>query len=260
MQRNYKTLIADERDGILRITLNRPEKLNALCADLYAEMSQVLQDIQASSSVRVVIMTGAGRAFSAGGDLVELKQASGSVEAAQKRMHLSHNIAASMRRIRQPIIMAINGDAIGAGCTLALNGDLRIASDKARFGIMFIRLGLVPDLGGVYNLLRLTGIGKALELSLLGDLIDAREAMRVGLVNRIVLQEELSTIADQWAARISQSSELAVQLTKSAMYKGIHLDFFSELEDEINSQSLCMNSVHARQSMEAFQAKMNKEK
>ena len=248
----YTTLILDKQNGVVTITLNRPEKLNALNKDMYIELGKVFDGLEADPTFKVLVITGAGRAFCAGGDISQLSAAGSSIEASQERLRMSHGVAARLKGIRQPIIMAINGDAIGGGCTLALNGDLRIASDKSRFGMSFIKVGLIPDMGGIYNLPRLVGIGKALELALLGDIFDAREAERIGLINRVVTAEELDGFVKDWATRLSKLSSLTLSLIKSAMYKGLNLDFASELENEINVQTLCINSQGGKEGLSAF--------
>jgi enoyl-CoA hydratase/carnithine racemase len=241
----------DRQEGIVRLTLNRPEKLNALNKEMYVEIGKALDEMENDHDFRVLVIGGAGRAFCAGGDISELSDVH-TIEAAQKRLRTSHGVIARLRRIKQPIIMSINGDAVGGGCTLALNGDLRVAADKARFGISFIRVGLAPDLGGIYNLPRLVGISKACELAFLGDIINAQEAERIGLVNRVVPAEDLDTVVNEWATKLAQYSALTLSFVKSALYKGLHKDFVSELEDEINIQSLCLNSDDGKEGLRAF--------
>ena len=248
----YTTLILDKQDGVATITLNRPEKLNALNKDMYSDLGKVFDELEADPTFKVLVITGAGRAFCAGGDISQLSAVGSSVEAAQERLRMSHGVASRLKAIRQPIIMAINGDAIGGGCTLALNGDLRIASDNSRFGLSFIKVGLIPDMGGIYNLPRLVGIGKALELAFLGEIFDAREAERVGIINRVVAAEELDGVVKDWATRLSKLSSLTLSLIKSAMYKGLNMDFASELENEINVQTLCINSHGGKEGLSAF--------
>ena len=248
----YNMLIVEEKDGIVRLTLNRPDRLNAFSAEMYHEMGKAIEEIENNPAFRVLVITGAGKAFCAGADIAELLQAAETVEGAEKREQLAHGLIARLRRIKQPIIMAINGDAIGGGCSLALMGDLKVASDKARFGITHMRVGLVPDLGSIYNLVHLVGIGKACELAFLSDIIDAREAERIGLVNRVVTPEELDSAVDEWAGRLARSPRLALNLLKPALYRAMNMDFFSELEDEINIQSLCLNSQDGREGLGAF--------
>ncbi len=249
---SYKTLIVEEKNGIVRLTLNRPDRLNTFNAEMYQELGKVIDEMESNPALRVLTITGAGRAFCAGADISELIPATTSIEAIQKRLRLSHGTLARLRRIKQPIIMAINGDAIGGGCALALNSDLRVASEKARFGLTFTRVGLIPDMGSIYNIVHLAGIGKACELTFLADIIDAREAERIGLVNRVVAPEELGPVVEEWAARLARSPSLALTLMKSALYKALNMDFFSELEDEINLQSICLNSQDGKEGLRAF--------
>jgi enoyl-CoA hydratase/carnithine racemase len=248
---NYSTIVLEKQNGIVRLTLNRPEKLNALNEEMYLELGRALDEIERDPTFRVLVIKGAGKAFCAGGDISELVAATTSVEAAQKRLRMSHAVADCIRGIKKPVIVAINGDAIGGGCTLALNGDLRIASEKARFGISFIRVGLSPELGGIYNLPRLVGIGKACELALLGRIIDAREAEKIGLINRLVAANELDAVVNEWATTLAQSSPFTLSLIKVALYKGLNMDFASELENEINIESLCMNSYNGKEGLKA---------
>lgn len=252
---NYNTIILEQQNGIYRLTLNRPDKLNALNREMYFELGNAIDEIENDSNFRVLIIRGAGRAFCSGGDIKELSTVTKSIEAAQKRLYLSHAIAVRIKTLKQPIIVAINGDAIGGGCSLALNGDLRIASEKARFGVTFIKVGLVPDMGGIYNLPRLVGISKACELAFLGNIIDAQEAERIGLINRVVAADELETVTNEWAAKIAQSSSLAISLIKSALYKGLNMDFISEIDNEINIQTLCLNSHNGKEGLRAFMEK-----
>lgn len=249
---SYETLIVEERNGIVWVTLNRPDKLNAFSAEMYQELATVIGEMESNHALRVLIITGAGRAFCAGAEISELLEASENIETIHRRLLLSHSIGAGLRRLRQPIIMAINGDAIGGGCSLALNGDLRVASEKARFGLTFTRVGLTPDLGSIYNIVHLVGIGKACELAFLADIIEAREAERIGLINRVVAPEDLHSVVEEWAARLARSPFLALNLMKPALYKALNMDFLAELEDEINLQSLCLSSQDGKEGLRAF--------
>jgi len=248
----YNTLIVEEKGGILRVTLNRPDRLNALSAEMYQEFGQVIVELESNVDLRVLIVTGAGRAFCAGADIRELIKATESIEAVQQRARLSHEIVARLRRIKQPIIMAINGDAIGGGCSLALHGDLKVASEKARFGLTFTRVGLALDMGSIHNLVRLVGVSKACELAFLADIIQAGEAERIGLVNRVVAPEELEPLVEEWATRLARAPLLPLRLMKPALYKAPNMDFFAELEDEINLQSICLASQDAKEGLTAF--------
>ena len=252
---NYENIILEKRDQVVSLTLNRPEKLNALNEKTVMELREALQGLEQDQDFKVLTITGAGRAFCAGGDLNELSKVAESPlgsAAAQMRLRKSHSVASALRRIKQPIITIVNGDAVGAGFSLALLGDLRIAAQSARFGAVFGKVGLIPDLGGVYNLTRAVGVNKACELALLGDLIPAAEAERIGLVNKVVPAEELAEAAQAWAERLVKTPLWTLVLTKSSLYKSLEMDFFSELEDEINTQSFCITTLEARQRIKAF--------
>jgi len=252
MGRNYNTLIVDEQEGIVRIVLNRPEKLNAMTAEAYQELELVVTDIESDQNTRVLIITGAGSAFSAGGDIGQLLEAGKTIESARNRLTLSHGFASHLRRLKQPIITAINGDAIGAGFSLALLGDLRVASEKARFGATFIRIGMALDMGIMYNLVHSVGVNKAIELAFLADIIDAKEADRIGLVNRVVPHDELEAVVQEWARKLARAPMLPLHLMKPAMYKALYTDFPSELENEINIQNICFGSLDSKEGMRAF--------
>jgi enoyl-CoA hydratase/carnithine racemase len=249
---HYTTIRLEKDKGIAKLTLNRPNKLNALNREMYLDIRKAIDNLEDDPDLRVVIFRGAGKAFCAGGDISELSAATESINATQQRLRMSHAIAARIKGIRQPVIFVINGDAIGGGCTLALNGDIRIASEKARFGISFIKLGLSVEMGGIYNLPRLVGISKACELAFLGRIINATEAESIGLVNLVVPAEQLDSVANDWAMKLAQFSPFSLSLMKTALYKGLNMDFASELEDEINIETLCMNSNDGRAALRAF--------
>jgi 2-(1,2-epoxy-1,2-dihydrophenyl)acetyl-CoA isomerase len=251
-QSKFKTLIVEEKQNVLRIILNRPDKMNALNAEMYAELHSVLDMVEHNPECRVLIFTGSGKAFCAGGDISELLQAAATLESAQSRLRKSHHLAMRMRGLKQPVIMAVNGAAIGAGFSLALNGDLIIASETARFGASFLRVGLTPDMGSIHNLVHLLGTSKACELSFMADIIDARQAEKMGVVNRVVESEKLDELADEWAQKMAKLPFLPMSLLKKAIYKAQDMNFLAEIEDEINLQSLCLLSKEGKEGLKAF--------
>lgn len=248
----FKTVLVEAREKVWRISLNRPEKKNALNQEMYTELHRILDRVEGSTECRVLILTGSGEAFCAGGDLFELSQLTEELSAIQRRLRLSHLFVTRLRGLRQPFITAVNGVAVGAGLSLALAGDLVIAADTARFGATFVRVGLVPDMGSIHTLVHLLGTKKAFELCLMGDVIDAREAEKIGLVNRVVENEKLDEVAAQWAERIVQLPSLQIALLKKAIYKADEINFLSEIEDEINLQSLCLMSRDGKEGLRAF--------
>jgi len=253
-------LLLEKRDGVATLTLNRPAARNALTTAMFLDMERILIEIEADDEVRVVVLTGTGRGFSAGADLKPVSkeerrrtQASsfpgdpgGDILARGNRCILR------LRELQKPVLGSINGDAVGIGCSLALATDLRIASDTARFGVVFSRIGLGPDGGASHFLRELVGPAKALELLFLGDLIDAGEALRLGLVNRVVAADELADATSQLAERLARGPTLAYGFAKAAVYQGAGLPFESLLDLESRNQQIASRSHDAKEGVRAF--------
>ncbi|MFN0154133.1 MAG: enoyl-CoA hydratase/isomerase family protein [Gaiella sp.] len=246
--------------GVATLTLNRPAARNALTTGLFLEMERVLLEIEADDAVRAVVLTGAGRGFSAGGDFKPASEEERRrTEAPSFPGDLGGDILdrgnRCIRRLRQlpkPVLGSINGDAVGIGCSLALATDLRIASEAARFGVVFSRIGLGPD-GGASSLLReLVGPAKALELLFLGDLIDANEALRLGLVNRVVVADALADATSELAERLARGPTLAYGFAKEAVYEGENLSFNSLLDLEARNQRNAGRSHDVREGISAI--------
>src|SRR4029434_1372713 len=216
------SVLFTRHDGIVTLTLNRPETLNAMNEAMMGEIERILIELEADTAVRAVVLTGAGRAFSSGGDQKRSGDSPTSffegVLGGALIERLNRCIL-RMQRLRKPIIGSINGVAAGAGMNIALATDLRIASDTARFGEVFARVGLVPDGGGTYFLPRLVGTAKAMEMILLADIIDAQEALRIGLVNRVVPAEQLQQETLKLAERLAQGPTVAYGLAKTGLYQ-----------------------------------------
>lgn len=245
-----------ERQGAVAVaTLNRPEKRNALALQTYAELSLIVRDVESTSALRALVITGAGSAFSAGADIDEVLDLEETVEAAVGRFRQSHGFIALLRSLSKPVIAAINGDAVGAGCSVALAADLRLMAESARIGLTFARIGLGPDMGASYFLPRLVGLAKAYELAFTGDLLSATEAERIGLVNRVVPADRLLPEALDLAQRIARGPALALAVAKRSLERGLLLDLADVLHDEIVSQSLLLNSRDGREGLRAFREK-----
>ncbi len=228
----YQTLILDHSDGVALITLNRPAVLNALSSTLLAELDGALRTLDADRAVRAVIVTGAGeKAFAAGADIAEFTQIDGAVAGASFARR-GQAILAQIARLRVPVIAAVNGFALGGGCELALACDIRIASEKARFGQPEVNLGLLPGYGGTQRLTRLVGMGTAMYLCLSGEIIDAQEALRIGLVQKVVPQASLLEEARRLGGVIASKAPLAVEAAKRAIVAGAEtpLDQGTEVE------------------------------
>ncbi|MBI4765418.1 MAG: enoyl-CoA hydratase [Deltaproteobacteria bacterium] len=229
---NYKTIILEKKEGIATITLNRPDKLNAWSAQMGAEFKDALNDIDNDSKVRVVVITGAGRTFCAGADLNEFNVAIQEDMSPAQRVRNEANKdvlgCTEIRRMLIPFIASINGSALGVGLTLPLACDIRIASDRAKLGAIFSRVGLIPEFGSTYNLPRIIGIAKACELTFTGRIIDATEAEKIGMVNQVVLHEDLKRVTQEMARTIAQAPPLAIQMGKLSLYQGLDANLHTQ--------------------------------
>jgi len=213
----YQDLIYEKGDAIATITLNRPERLNAISLPMLSSLSAALRDADADPSIRVILLTGAGRGFCAGLDLRDLFGGSAGEAPMGIRFDLANSPPMVLHTADKPVICALNGPAAGYGFDLALGCDIRIASDQARLGAVFARRGIVPESGGAWLLPRLIGWAKAMELVFRGRIIDAQEALALGLVNAVVPQERLAEEARAWATEIAANAPLAVQAAKRLM-------------------------------------------
>src|SRR5258705_8489465 len=212
----YEHLLIKEEAGVLTITLNRPDKLNAFIGHMRRDLAEALEHAGSDRAVRVVVITGAGRAFCSGGDvrfMAELMERGDSEEFA-RILGAGRRVICSIRQITKPVVAAVNGPASGAGCNLAFACDLRIAANTATFSQSFAKVGLHPDWGGTYFLPRLVTPNKACELFFLGDSIDANEAARLGIVNQVVAPEELENATMQLAQRLRAAPPIALAAAK----------------------------------------------
>ena len=248
---DYKELILEEEGGIATITLNRPEKLNALNWNLAEwELPAALREIGQNEAVKVVIITGAGRGFCTGGDV-------GGLEARKERPRQVireplESVILDVTRLDKVTIAAVNGITAGAGFSLAMACDMRIASEEAKFSSEFVKLGIIPDSALAYHLPRLIGTAKSLEIMLIGDVVDAREAERLGIVNRVVSHDKLMQETKRLASRIVQGPPLVVSWTKRAVYKGIIHDLEAHLYFETQAQRRLMKTEDFKEGVAAF--------
>lgn len=248
----YQTIVLDHSGGISIITLNRPAVLNALSTALLAELGDALRAIDADRNVRAAIVTGAGeKAFAAGADIAEFKQIDGAVAGAAFARR-GQAIVAQISRMRIPVIAAVNGFALGGGCELALACDMRIASDNARFGQPEVNLGLVPGYGGTQRLTRLTGMGAAMYLCLSGEMIDAQEALRIGLVQKVTPLASLMEEARRLAGIIASKAPLAVEAAKRAIVAGAETPLDQGMEIEALHFGSMMATDDFREGTAAF--------
>jgi enoyl-CoA hydratase len=254
----YETLLYEKADGIAKVTLNRPEALNALNSTVYNELYDVFESIENDDEVRVVILTGSGeKAFAAGSDVAEM--ANMDPIAAQKFMATIRKASDRIYNLTKPVIAAISGYALGGGCELAMCCDLRIASEKARFGQPEINLGLIPGASGTQRLPRLIGVAKAKEMIYLGDMIDAATALNLGLVNKVVPPESLMEEAMEWAKKLASKSSPVLAMAKMAINTGIDTDINSGLNMEARCDALCFATEDQKEGMKAFLEKRKAE-
>ena len=244
--------------GIATITLNRPERLNALTFDVYRELTDLFADLRREEEIRVVIITGTGRAFCSGGDVHDIigelfdRDMQGLLEFTRMTCELVHNIRAAP----QPVIASLNGTTAGAGACIALASDIRIASDEAKIAFLFVKVGLSgADMGAAYLLPRVIGLSKATELLYTGDFISAIEAERIGLYNRVVSIDQLATTTSEFAERLAKGPAFALAKTKEMLNRELFSSLDTALEAEALAQAICMQHPDYREAYEAFVGK-----
>lgn len=247
----YKNLLLDKDEGIATLTINRPKSLNALNKETLEEILTCCKELGEDRSVHVVIITGAGeKAFVAGADIsfmAGLDPAAGRVFG-----RLGHAVTRTIENLPQPVIAAINGFALGGGCELALACDIRLASGNAKFGQPEVNLGVIPGFGGTQRLPRLIGKGLANELLFSGNIIDAEEACRIGLVNRVVSQEKLMVECRELALKICSRGPAAVRLCKEVVNNGMEMDLNRACSYEADLFALCFAGDEQKEGMTAF--------
>jgi enoyl-CoA hydratase/carnithine racemase len=249
----YKTLLLDRVDNIGTITLNRPDKLNAFTFEAFHEFIKALLDVDGDDDVKVVIITGAGKAFTVGLDISEASEGPSNFD--KQVVPLQGTLAWTgqiMRNLKKPILCAINGVAVGAGFSIALASDIRIMAEEARIGGPFLKVGLIPEIGSSYNLPRLVGMGKACELIFTGKMIDAKEAKRIGLVNDVVPKEALMIETQKMAKQIAEAAPIPLQLARKALYQGLDSDLATQIQFEQLSQSTCFKTADYMEGLKAF--------
>ncbi len=242
-----------KEEGVGTILLNRPDAMNALGGGMRQEILTALETAAADEEVRVIVITGAGKAFCAGGDVKEFvsgKRAEANLPVDQRPAR--DKIVLLLQQTGKPTIASVNGVAAGGGCNLALACDMRIASDRARFGEVFVRRGLVPDWGGMWLLPRLVGYARAAEMIFSGEVIDAQEALRIGLVNKVVPHDELASATKEFARKLLKSAPVAVALAKKGLQTFSRIELAQSLENERLAQAVCWNTEDREEGMKSF--------
>jgi enoyl-CoA hydratase/carnithine racemase len=252
---NPGSFLYEQRDSVGTITLNRPERLNAITFEVYRELTDFFVRLRDQKDVRVVVITGSGRAFCSGGDVRDIigelqgRDAEGLLEFTRLTCELIRN----MRSLPKPIIASLNGTTAGAGACIALASDIRIASEEAKIAFIFVKVGLAgTDMAATYLLPRVVGLARATELLMTGDFISAREAKEFGLYNRVVAGDQLQAATREFAEKLARGPALGLAKTKEMLNREMHMGFESALEAEAVAQALCMQTPDFAEAHAAF--------
>lgn len=254
----YENLLVEKEGEIAVVTVNRPQVMNALNAAVLTELEKAFEELIRDERTKAVILTGAGeKAFVAGADIGELAKLDclSGIKAMRRGQHVFFQIEGCSK----PVIAAVNGFALGGGCELAMACDIRVASDKARFGQPEVNLGLIPGYGGTQRLARLVGLGKAKEIIFTGDMIDAQEALRIGLADKVVPAAELMTQAKEIARKIASKAPIAVRLAKQAINFGANVDIMSGCRFEADQFGSSCSTEDMKEGTKAFLEKRKPE-
>jgi 2-(1,2-epoxy-1,2-dihydrophenyl)acetyl-CoA isomerase len=248
----YETVLYDRAGAVARITLNRPNKLNALNDLMTGEAQDALQQAAQDTHVRVVVLTGAGRGFSVGQDLEQVSSRPDDWSVAEHLRHGYNRWVTLMREMEKPVVTAINGVAAGAGMSIALAGDIRLASDRASFVPAFVKIGLVPDSGFTWMLPHLIGPTRAFQIMVTGDTVTAHQALEWGLIHQVIPSEQLESLVSEWAERLANAPTRAIGLTKQAFNKAMDTTLAEAMEVEASLQEIAARTEDFREGVAAF--------
>ena len=252
----YKNIVLLKEDKVAVLTISRPKALNALNTETLKELELAIDEIASDDEIYAVILTGDGKAFVAGADITEMKDLD--VMGGRRFANLGNKVFRKLETLEKPIIAAVNGFALGGGCELSMACDIRIASSKAKFGQPEVGLGITPGFGGTQRLARLVGTGMAKQLIYTGDIINAEEALRIGLVNKVVEPEQLIEEVKLLAKKIASNAPIAVKLSKTAINRGLQMDIDTALMYEAEIFGECFSTVDQKNGMKAFLEKTEK--
>lgn len=251
----YKNIFFEKFNKVAQITLNRPEVKNALNVPMFVEMANAVEDVMRDDQIKSLVITGAGDTFSSGGDVdfvLEDLCPKSSVEIRNLIKEYYGTTVLSLRNLDKPVVGAINGAALGAGFDLLLHFDVRIASETATFGSIWVKVGIIPALGGMFLLPKIIGLGRASEMILTGEVIDAQEALKIGLVNKVVPAEQLQKEVMDLATRLSNGPPLATSIAKQGINRGLSGHLLGELDWAASMQSICFKTEDCREGIVAF--------
>lgn len=255
MVESPKSFQFEVANGIATLTFNRPEVLNALTFQVYAEMRDLFLSLQERTDVAVVVITGTGRAFCTGGDVKDIigELFARDMQGLLEFTRMTCDLIKHMRMLRKPIIASLNGTVAGAGAVIALASDLRVASESAKIAFLFTRVGLSgADMGAAWMLPRVVGMAKATEILMTGDFVSAAEAERLGLYNRVVPPDQLRQATQELAEKLAKGPRFGIAMTKEMLNREAHMDVLTALEAESQAQTLCMLHPDFREAYDAF--------
>ena len=250
----YTSITLNMEDAVALLTLDNPKNMNALDSEMKEDLARGIEEVRSNDSIKAVVITGSGKAFCAGGDVNSLATVN-TATAGRERIKTLHRWVADLINLEKPVIAAVNGYAVGAGCNLALASDIIIASTNAQFSEIFSKVGLIPDAGGLYFLPRLVGPAKAKELVFTGRMVGAEEAARIGLINKVVKPEELLSEAIALARQLAQGPSKALGLAKTLINRSLSWDLATLLENEALAQGLCLQTEDFQEGVRAFKEK-----
>jgi enoyl-CoA hydratase len=247
---DFINIIVDKEDGVGIVKMSRPTAMNALNTETLGELKEAFAHLNEDDGVKVIIVTGEGKAFVAGADIGEMKDMS--ADEAKAFSQKGQKVFDLIAEMDKPVIAAVNGFALGGGCELAMACDIRIASEKAKLGQPEVNLGVIPGFAGTQRLSRLVGTAKAKELIFTGDMIDAQTALAIGLVNQVVAADQLMDVCMEMASKIASKGPTAVKLAKRVIDRGIEEELFNASERESDLFGKCFDSGEAKEGMTAF--------
>jgi enoyl-CoA hydratase/carnithine racemase len=264
---DYETILVEKRGNVALLTLNRPERLNALSPQMTDELARALDEIDDDDGARALVITGAGRGFCSGADVGGMsggnQPGEGSARSAeglrQGLIRSAGRVQPRLQKLKKPTIAMVNGAAVGAGCDLAMACDLRIGSEKARFMNAFVRIGLFPGWGGTWLYPRVMGIGRALEFLYTGEFMESEEAGRLGVLNRLVTSDDLEKETMALAVKIADGPPIAMRLAKMQVYKGLDMEFETALGIAAACETITLSSEDHREGVAAFREKRKAE-
>ena len=250
-------VLTDVQDGVQTITLNQPAKFNALSSDMLAGLAEAMRGAERDAAVRAIVLTGAGKAFSSGADLTEFNVSGDTTDAGEYLRKRYNPLITRMRALEKPLLAAVNGVAAGAGLSLALACDVRYAAESARLVVAFVRIGLVPDAGLMYFLPRLIGPAKTLELAWSGDPIGAAEGYELGMLNKVLPDDQVLNHTQEFAARLGRGPAKTIGLIKRGINQAHELPLERVLELEANYQTIASRNADFTEGVSAFREKRN---